>query len=153
MSKAGAVATGISSVIGVIGSGVVAGIVLGGATTLTGASALAVGFGVPIAGAMIGISLADNWFGKKEQSRSTWNLVTSAALSVIGMNIGSALLGSVAFASSGGSELVTQLATTQTTNITAKGILGIAGITTAGAAIGSALGAMAGISVGNKLVR
>lgn len=155
MAKAGIVASSICSIVGVVGTAQVGAAMLtaGQVTTLSAGAATALSFGIPIAGAIIGLALADTFFGKGEEKRSMSNYLLSAACSVVGFYLGGAALGSVAFASS--ASLVTEEAVKQTvaSGVVAEPIKQVIGITTAGGLLGGLFGSMAGNAASNSITK
>jgi hypothetical protein len=155
MAEAGAIVSGVSSIVGVIAASQVAAALLTAAevTAVTGGAALALGFGIPIVGAVIGLALGDALLGKRDEKRSVMNYLASAACSLLGFSLGSTILGGAAFASSAG--LVTEEAIKQTvaTNVIAPSIQQMMAITSAGALAGGALGAVGGAAIGNKIAK
>ena len=155
MAKAGAIVSGISSIVGVIATGQAAAALLTAAevTAISGGAALALGLGIPIVGAVIGLALGDALLGKREEKRGVMGYLATAACSLIGFSLGNAVLGGVAFASSAG--LVTEEAIKQTvaTNVVAPSIQQMMAITSAGALAGGALGAVGGAAIGNKIAK
>lgn len=155
MAKAGIIASSISSVVGVIATSQVAAaaLIAGQVTTLSAGAATALSIAIPLAGAVIGLALADTFFGKGEEKRSINNYLLSAVCSVLGFYIGSAALGSVALASSAG--LVTEEAVKQTvaSGVVAEPIKQVIGITTAGGLLGGLLGTLTGNAVSNSITK
>ena len=154
MAKAGAIVSGISSIVGVIAAGHATAAIMTAAevTAITGGAALALGFGIPIAGAVIGLALGDALLGKREEKRGAMSYLATAACSLIGLSLGAKLLGDVAVASSG---LVTEQAIQQTlaTQILAEPIKQALIISTAGKLLGGLLGAIGGAAIGNKIAK
>lgn len=155
MAKAGIVASSICSIVGVIGTSHVAASMLtaGQVAAMSVVTANVIGLAVPIVGAIIGLALADTFFGKSEEKRSMSNYLLSAACSVVGFYLGSAALGSVAFASS--ASLVTEEAVKQTltSGVVAEPIKQAIGITTAGGLLGGLLGTLTGNAVSNSITK
>ena len=149
MAKAGTVISGLSSVVGVATTSTVANAALAGAV-LSMPVAMALSAAIPVAGAILGLAVGDTLFGKKEEKRSMSNYLFSAVCSVIGISLGSALVGTSAAAATAGN-LVTEEAIKQTveTGVVAPGIKTLFAITSIGSLIGASLGSMLGVGLAN----
>lgn len=134
--KANFVASGISSVVGVYAASAIGGMALSaaGVTTLTGVSALLT-LGIPFAGGVAGIMLADKFWGKVEEKRSTLNYPATIVMSYLGCAaVGTTLgIGGLFAGAAVGSFALT-----------------VAGLT-AGGVVGSCLGAAMGAAAANWL--
>ncbi len=155
MAKARIIASSICSIVGVIGTSQAAAALLtaGQVATLSTGAIAALSYGIPVVGAIIGLALADTFFGKGKEQRSMSNYLLSAVCSLVGFSLGSAALGSAAFASSSG--LVTEEAIKQTiaSGIVAEPIKQVIHITTAGSLLGGLLGTATGNAISNGLAK
>lgn len=152
MAKAGVIASGVSSVVGVFASSHIAASLLTAmeVTTISAGTATALSLAVPVVGAMIGIALSDVFFGKGEEKRSIANYLATAVCSIVGWSFGSTLLGGGAFAATAGS-LATEEAVKQTveSGVLAPSLEKLMAITSVGSLAGGFLGSMVGAATAN----